>query len=50
MDWLELLILGAAGLFGGVLAGLFGVGGGTVFVPALVYGAGWSIREAVAAW
>jgi uncharacterized membrane protein YfcA len=49
MDILELLILGLAGLFGGVLAGLFGVGGGTVFVPALVYGAGWSISEAVAA-
>jgi uncharacterized membrane protein YfcA len=46
---LEFLILGLAGLFGGVLAGLFGVGGGTVFVPALVYGAGWSIGEAVAA-
>ncbi len=49
MDLLELLILGLAGLFGGVLAGLFGVGGGTVFVPALVYAAGWSISEAVAA-
>jgi uncharacterized protein len=49
MDLLELLILGLAGLFGGVLAGLFGVGGGTVFVPALVYAAGWNIREAVAA-
>ena len=49
MDILESLILGLAGLFGGVLAGLFGVGGGTVFVPALVYGAGWSIGEAVAA-
>ena len=49
MDLLELLILGLAGLFGGVLAGLFGVGGGTVFVPALVYAAGWDIREAVAA-
>ena len=49
MDILESLILGLAGLFGGVLAGLFGVGGGTVFVPALVYGAGWSISEAVAA-
>ena len=43
------MILGFAGLFGGVLAGLFGVGGGTVFVPALVYAAGWSISEAVAA-
>ena len=49
MDLLELLILGLAGLFGGVLAGLFGVGGGTVFVPALVYVAGWNLREAVAA-
>lgn len=49
MDLLELLILSLAGLLGGVLAGMFGVGGGTVFVPALVYGAGWNIREAVAA-
>ena len=49
MDLLELVILGLAGLFGGVLAGLFGVGGGTIFVPALVYGAGWGIGEAVAA-
>jgi uncharacterized membrane protein YfcA len=40
VDLLELVILGLAGLFGGVLAGLFGVGGGTVFVPALVYVAG----------
>jgi uncharacterized membrane protein YfcA len=48
VDLLELVILGLAGLFGGVLAGLFGVGGGTVFVPALVYVAGWNIREAVA--
>jgi uncharacterized protein len=49
LDLVELLILGLAGLFGGVLAGLFGVGGGAVFVPALVYAAGWSISEAVAA-
>jgi uncharacterized protein len=49
VDVWQFLILGLAGLFGGVLAGLFGVGGGTVFVPALVYAAGWSISEAVAA-
>jgi uncharacterized protein len=49
VDLLQWLILGLSGLFGGVLAGLFGVGGGTVFVPALVYGAGWEIREAIAA-
>jgi uncharacterized membrane protein YfcA len=49
VDLLQWLILGLSGLFGGVLAGLFGVGGGTVFVPALVYGAGWEIGEAIAA-
>jgi uncharacterized protein len=49
MDLWQYLILGLAGLFGGVLAGLFGVGGGAIFVPALVYGAGWNIGEAVAA-
>jgi uncharacterized protein len=49
VDLLELVILSLAGLFGGVLAGLFGVGGGAVFVPALVYAAGWKIGEAAAA-
>jgi hypothetical protein len=34
---------------GGVLSGVVGVGGGIVFVPALVYVAGWGIKEAVAA-
>src|SRR5215212_11515756 len=46
---LELLILAVLGAFGGVLAGIVGVGGGIVFVPALVYVAGWDIKEAVAA-
>src|ERR687885_618350 len=32
----ELLILGAAGLFAGILAGFLGIGGGTVIVPLLV--------------
>ncbi len=32
-----LAVLVAAGLFGGLVAGLFGVGGGTVIVPALFY-------------
>ena len=32
-----------------MLSGLIGIGGGAVFVPALVYVAGWSIKEATAA-
>src|SRR5215213_3615315 len=46
---LQLLILAVLGGLGGVLAGIVGVGGGIVFVPALVYVAGWDIKEAVAA-
>ena len=46
---LQLLILAVLGLVGGVLAGVAGVGGGIVFVPTLVYVAGWDIKEAVAA-
>lgn len=41
------LSLVAAGLFVGLLSGLFGVGGGAVIVPALVY-LGLSQREAAA--
>ncbi|MCC3528345.1 MAG: sulfite exporter TauE/SafE family protein [Microcoleus sp. PH2017_22_RUC_O_B] len=36
MNVSELLILGAAGLFAGILAGFLGIGGGTVLVPLLV--------------
>lgn len=49
MDLLQLLILGLVGIVGGVISGLIGGGGGIVFVPGLVYVAGWDIREAVAA-
>jgi len=36
MTPIELLILAAAGLFAGVLAGFLGIGGGTVLVPLLL--------------
>jgi uncharacterized membrane protein YfcA len=49
MDAVYLLLLGTLGLLGGVLSGLVGVGGGIIFVPALVYAADWNIQEAVAA-
>lgn len=49
MAILHLLILGILGLVGGTFSGLAGVGGAMVFVPALVYVAGWEIKEAVAA-
>jgi uncharacterized membrane protein YfcA len=49
MDPLQFLILGLVGIVGGVVSGLIGGGGGIVFVPGLVYVAGWDIREAVAA-
>lgn len=49
LDYVEYAILGVVGIVGGVLSGLVGVGGGIVFVPGLVYGAGWEIQEAVAA-
>ncbi len=45
----QLLVLACLGVFGGVLSGLVGVGGGIIFVPALVYVAGWEIGDATAA-
>ena len=38
-SWLTFVIIG---LLGGVAAGLFGVGGGIVVVPALIYWAGFT--------
>src|SRR5215217_9383491 len=49
MDPGQFLILAALGLLGGTLSGLVNGGGGIIFVPALVYAAGWGIKEAVAA-
>jgi uncharacterized protein len=48
-DVSQLLLLAILGLMGGVLAGLVGVGGATIFIPALVYVVGWGIKDAVAA-
>jgi len=49
VDYVQYVFLGIIGIVGGVLSGLVGVGGGLVFVPGLVYVAGWEIQEAVAA-
>jgi len=49
MELSQLLLLAVLGVCGGALSGLVGVGGGIVFVPALLYVAGWDITEAVAA-
>jgi len=38
-SWLGFVLMGA---LAGVAAGLFGVGGGIVLVPALIYGSGFS--------
>lgn len=49
MDVSQLILLAVLGVCGGALSGLVGVGGGIVFVPALLYVAGWHITGAVAA-
>jgi len=45
---LTILLVGLLGLVAGVLAGLFGVGGGIVVVPALIFGLGLSQLHAEA--
>ena len=42
-SWVMYIVIG---LLGGVFAGMFGVGGGIVIVPALVYLAGFSQHKA----
>lgn len=42
-QWLMFVIIG---MFGGVSSGLFGIGGGIVIVPALIYWAGFSQHKA----
>ena len=44
MTWIVLIIIG---LSAGVLAGLFGIGGGVVIVPALVYFARMPLLNAI---
>jgi uncharacterized membrane protein YfcA len=44
MDWILLVIIGLAA---GVLAGLFGIGGGIVIVPALAYLVRMPLQSAV---
>lgn len=41
-----LLTLVMIGVLGGIAAGLFGIGGGVVIVPALIYWAGFSQHRA----
>lgn len=41
-----LLLLAAIGLSAGVLSGLFGIGGGVIIVPALIYVVGFNQRMA----
>jgi uncharacterized membrane protein YfcA len=48
LDAWQFLILGLLGLFGGALSGLVGIGA-AIFVPSLIYVAGWDIKEAVGA-
>lgn len=44
MRWLG---IGFIGLAGGFVSGLFGVGGGVVFVPLLVLLLGWNVHLAI---
>lgn len=42
----DTLLYVVVGIAGGIFAGLFGVGGGIILVPALIYAAGFSQHKA----
>lgn len=46
MDYTQFVLLLLIGLFGGVLSGTLGVGGGIIIVPALVFVMGMSQHQA----
>jgi len=43
---MELLLSGVVGLAAGILSGLFGIGGGVIVVPSLIFLVGLTLREA----
>ncbi|HEY7738482.1 MAG TPA: sulfite exporter TauE/SafE family protein [Candidatus Limnocylindria bacterium] len=43
---MQLVVAGLIGLVGGVLSGLFGIGGGVVIVPLLILFAGLTAKQA----
>lgn len=47
MNTMTFVILVLIGLVAGVLGGLFGIGGGLIIVPALIYFAGFGEHEAI---
>jgi uncharacterized protein len=46
MNTIQLIVVLLIGLAAGVLAGLFGIGGGVIIVPALMLLAGFSVKMA----
>ncbi len=46
MDWSYILMVTLIGFFGGIISGGFGVGGGVLIVPALVFIMGYSQQTA----
>src|SRR5215212_3655616 len=46
---MQFAVLAMLGLLGGVLAGVVGVGGAAIFIPAIFYVVGWGIKDAIAA-